>query len=265
MKTNIQKEKWMRNIEDKLYGDEVYDDWGQPVGHPHYMKCAKLNDISKGNWDEFWGLQQFTGSMLNPKTLTLINYFASISTGTILEIGAFTGGATISAGNGLSKRSKNESTMIAIEAGFSRGSEWSADTSAMPPRWQSHGVSSRDVFSILSNHVKAYNLEEKVNLFEGYSNDSNILEKIIPILEKDPIGLLIIDADGNLARDLNIYLQYVKKGGYLIFDDYVMVPQYRNQHDKATPTQAAVHSLVNYGVARSLGLYPHGTWFGQKL
>ena len=122
-----------------------------------------------------------------------------------------------------------------------------------------------EIFSILNNNIKTYNLEERVDLVEGRSGDVDVLEKITPTLEKEPIGLLIIDADGNVARDLNIYLQYVRKGGYLVIDDYVMRSHYKDISDKATPTQEAIHGLVNYGVARSLGVYPWGTWFGQKL
>ena len=264
---NIPEEAWMRSMKNESYGDEIFNEHGSPVGHPHFMKCVELNNISRENRDKFWGLSEFTGSMLHGETLALVNYFASISTGTILEIGAFTGGATVSAGLGLTERSENKSTIISIEAGSKMG-EWIADPGAMADSWRAKyptGLPSKEIFSILNNNIKTYNLEERVDLVEGRSGDVDVLEKITPTLEKEPIGLLIIDADGNVARDLNIYLQYVRKGGYLVIDDYVMRSHYKGIADKATQAQETIHGLVNYGVARSLGVYPWGTWFGQKL
>jgi predicted O-methyltransferase YrrM len=261
----------MRSIEDKLYEDEVFDGY-VPVRHPHFMKCQILNKISEKERESFWGLRGHTGSMLSPETLCLINYFSSISSGTILEIGAFTGGATVSAGLGMkydswpneARLEPNNSRMISIESGMIE--DWSKITNEFNLQ------SKEELFTVLESNVHHYDLTQKIDLFKTDSDDRETLEKIIPILKKDPISVLIIDADGDLEKHLGIYLKYVKKGGYLIFDDYVMRMKFRTilddngrAIDKAKPTQEKVHQLVNDGIARSLGVYPWSTWFGQKL
>jgi cephalosporin hydroxylase len=112
------------------------------------------------------------------------------------------------------------------------------------------------------SHKNPEKITDRIKAIEGLSNNLYVIDEITSEVIDDPMGLLIIDADGNVQRDLDIYFRYLRKGGYIVVDDYVIET---DGYGKEEGSQEAVHRLVNSGQAISLGVYKWGTWFGQKI
>ena len=70
------------------------------------------------------------------------------------------------------------------------------------------------------------------------------------------IGLLFSDANGEVQRDFDNYLELCAPGCYVVIDDYA------GGSEKNSPTRAAVHRALGQGVLRETGVIGVGTWFG---
>ena len=128
------------------------------------------------------------------------------------------------------------------------------------------GLSSDNVFSHLEENLKKHKVFDRVDIFETASSNRKFLDDfLIPYLKKNPIGFLMIDADGQIDRDLNELRPYLLPGCFVMIDDYMMQSSKCTQGfaNKSIPSQKAVHNLVNSGQAVSLGVYLWNTWFGQ--
>jgi cephalosporin hydroxylase len=216
--------------------------------------------------NEFEAIKEDTSSMLHSDSLCLISYLASIIEGSILEIGAYTGGATISALSGLITNESNKSNIISIEAG-------KFDTGKWEKPYRGYTITYETVFNVLAFNVVTYanqispespeKLTDRVKVIEGLSHNIWVMDEVLAEVRGDPMGLLIIDADGNVQRDLDTYFHYLKKGGYIVIDDYIIDGS--DGYGKEEGSQDAVHRLIYSGVATSLGVYKWGTWVGRKI
>tara|TARA_Y100000004_G_C8836956_1_gene378738 strand:+ start:36 stop:830 length:795 start_codon:yes stop_codon:yes gene_type:complete len=259
---DIEIEPWMKSIEDVYYGDECFNNDFCLVDHPHYMKYKPFADISSNKLliNKAESIRKEVTSMLHPHTLAIIRNIAKLSTGTILEIGAFTGGATISAAQGLIESGSSQ-RMLTVEI----GSNYNDNGVLCTHDYSAHvnGLNSDNLFYKLWTNLVSFNVEHKVNIFETNFLNRNFLEyALIPYIEKNPLGLIILDSDGQVEGDLDILLPYANSGCYIMVDDYMMHSHYAGDGDKATPSQKAVHKLINSGKALSLGVYKWTTWFG---
>jgi predicted O-methyltransferase YrrM len=78
----------------------------------------------------------------------------------------------------------------------------------------------------LSNLLKiktTYKNDSTINLIQGNSYFNETEEKFKEIINTNKLDLLFIDGDHTLEgvkNDYERYSKYVKKGGYIIFDDY---------------------------------------------
>ena len=96
-------------------------------------------------------------------------------------------------------------------------------------------------------------------LLKGASGDPEITSAIREKLGDDQIGLLILDADGEVRRDIDCYRDRLTDGCWTIIDDYAGPAS----NIKVPATKAGVDALVAAGSLEPLGLYGWSTWVGR--
>jgi len=184
-------------------------------------------------------------SMLHPVVLTTLEHLAANVSGVIVEIGAYVGGATIAMARGV-RDSGRPTPMVTIEYG--------GDYLTHPD------LPSSDIFGDLQRNLATRRLDHLVTLYRGMSADQGARDAVSAAVASRgaKIGLLCIDADGQVQRDFDLYLSQCADGCLLVVDDYATT----GLHTKAQTTQAAVQQLMADGKARELGVYGYGTWMG---
>ncbi len=181
-------------------------------------------------------------SMLHVDALMMIYHFAKIAGGPVLEIGSFIGGSTIAAALGV-RASGTQQRILSIEPGG---------------KLKNHRLPSKDIFKDLKKNLSRFGVADDVSLLNGYSFAPEIIANVKQLYAPRTVRLLIIDADGCVGRDLELYGELLADGCRVVIDDYVLGPD-----DKAGPTRAAVDELVAAGRLVPLGYYGWGTWFGR--
>lgn len=182
-------------------------------------------------------------SMLHLDVLVLIYHFAKTSPGHILEIGAFIGGATIAAALGV-RDSGKQKVLLSIEPGGSIEHE---------------SLGTRNILRDLERNLAKARVAEMVTLIQDYSFAPAAISAVQSALGSDTIGLLIIDADGNVQRDINAYADALADGCWMIIDDYTGP----SAKPKMVQTRAEVDALTAAGTLEALGVYGWGTWVGR--
>jgi predicted O-methyltransferase YrrM len=184
-------------------------------------------------------------SMLHEKVLAMLEHVAGTVSEAIVEIGAYVGGGTIAMTRGI-RDSGRDTLMLTIEPGGS---------------YPTHPhLPSDDIFADLQENLRMRGLLPYVELLQGMSDDPAILEHVRRRLAERQlsIGLLCIDADGEVQRDFDLYLPMCAPGCRIVVDDYSGPPE----NTKTEPSKMAVDALVASGKARELGVFGWGTWFG---
>ncbi len=184
-------------------------------------------------------------SMLHRKVLTMLEHAAATTRGAVVEIGAYIGGATIVMARGI-RDSGRPRPMLAIELGGAHPAH-----SDLP---------SHDILADLQANLRTRELDSYVTLLSGFSSDRAIVSAVHACLaeRRTQIGLLCIDADGDVQRDLDLYLPLCGSGCLLVIDDYNCPPD----NIKTDLTKRAVDALVSSGRAKPLGVFGWGTWMG---
>jgi predicted O-methyltransferase YrrM len=182
-------------------------------------------------------------SMLHVDVLQLAYHFAHTGRGAILEIGAFRGGATIAAAWGLRDAGASRK-LITIEPGG-------------PLR--NHALATRDILRTLKRNLAQEGVAELVTVLEGRSSDPPVIAAVHQALDYERIGLLMIDADAGIQRDLDSYGAKLLDGCRIMIDDYGGPVENR----KGAPTKTQVDALVAAGNLIPLGYYGYATWVGQ--
>ncbi len=182
-------------------------------------------------------------SMLHLDVLILIYHFAKICSGSILEIGAFVGGATIAAAFGV-RDSGRQKKLIAIEPGGSV---------------KHKRLSTRNILRDLERNLARHRVSEMVTLIKGRSFDPETVSAVHQALGSDEIGLLILDADAGKRRDIECYRNKLAEGCWMIIDDYSGA----DSNPKSAPSRADVDTLVAEGSLELLGFYGWSTWVGR--
>jgi len=185
-------------------------------------------------------------SMLHEKTLSLLHHFAGKVRGAILEIGPYTGGSTIAMATAL----RDGVPLITIEMGGS---------------YEQHPhLPSADILGDLDANLREFGVRERVTIINGVSSAPATVCQVESRLAGRRIDLLFIDADGQVGRDFAAYRPFLAKRAIIALDDFE-TPDAEAARLKQEPVRAFVAEAVGAGLARELGVFPWGTWFGQCL
>jgi predicted O-methyltransferase YrrM len=165
----------------------------------------------------------------------LYNCVSNLTSGSILEIGTWTGGITVVIALAIqSNPNRNNIEFVAVEA-------WD-----VPYNYCMQNLINSLPDNDLSGYVKC------LNTVSAPSN--NTLHSELKKLHT-PIKLLTIDADGQIARDLRQYLPYCDKDCIIVIDDWFTTPE----NGKLQSTQQCINILVNRGILKIIGVYGWGT------
>ena len=182
-------------------------------------------------------------SMLHLDVIVLIYHFAKTCAGQIVDVGAFTGAATIAAALG-ARDSGNQKTVIAIEPGGSV---------------KHKRLGTKNISRDLERNLAKHGVSEAVTVIKDYSFAPAAISTVERALAAEKIGLFILDADDNVQRDIALYGNKLADGCWMIIDDYYGPAD----NTKVTPTRAEVDTLVAAGSLEPLGFYGWGTWVGR--
>jgi predicted O-methyltransferase YrrM len=201
------------------------------IEYRHHPINSQLQEIRKRH------------SMLHLDVLTLIYHFAKTSRGDVLEIGPYLGGSTIVAALGV-RESGNPRKIISIELGGK----------CVHPR-----LPSKNILRDLRKNLTKRGVVDLITLIEGYSADGKTAAAVRERLRPGGTSLLIIDADGNVKRDVDLYQDLLTEGCWVVIDDYYMP----GSESKAVRTRPEVDAFVSTGQLETLGFYGWGTWIGR--
>lgn len=182
-------------------------------------------------------------SMLHHDVLLLVYHFASICEAHVLEIGAYLGGSTTAAAWGIRDAGVSKK-LITVEPGG---------------RVDKHRLATKNILRDLKKHLGKNRIADRVTLLEGHSWSPPVPDRVREILGDEKIGLLILDADGAVKRDLDLYGDRLVDDCWLVIDDYSGPAE----NIKVLPTRHEVDELIAAGKLVQLGLYGWGTWIGR--
>jgi predicted O-methyltransferase YrrM len=191
-------------------------------------------------WPELQSVRSI--SMLHFETLYLLRSLAIRTTDAIIEVGPYIGGSTIALGRGL--QIGGGGPLISVEMGGS---------------YPDHAVPTEDIVTDLKSNVEAYGLSDIVHILEGFTTDAAIDAAVNRILGGRTIGLLFLDADGDVERDFELYRGRLSRGSILVYDDYLT----DQAPEKETTIKTWVDQAVASGFVENLGVYRWGTWVGR--
>jgi predicted O-methyltransferase YrrM len=183
-----------------------------------------------------------TASMLHPDVLALLFHLGAFAGG-VLEIGPYIGGSTIAVCWG-KESSQCRNRVVAIELG---------GTYSHPT------LATDDIVRDLRVNLKRYGVEARVDLIVGSSRDPEVIRQVERIVGGQPFGLMMVDADGLIELDFVAYRHLLRRGTYLVVDDYFSpwAPE------KVGPTRSGLLTLMKDDLIECLGVYGWGTWFGR--
>jgi predicted O-methyltransferase YrrM len=212
------------------------------VGRWFRVSGRTLDNLFRPDMTAIWLARSLYGkSMLHIDALLALYECASRCRGAIVEIGAFVGAGTIMMASAM-MRAGNTAPVIAIEVGGVK------EHPLMP---------SDDILKDLRANLAEHGLAHRVSIVEGWSN--MVSNQVASLLGDDKIGLLAIDADGEIERDLEIYRKWLAPNAMIVIDDYIVV----EENVKAAVVYAGVEHLVAKGMLRKSKIVPWGTWFGR--
>jgi predicted O-methyltransferase YrrM len=181
-------------------------------------------------------------SMLHQETLCLLDYFARRARRGVLEIGAYIGGGT-----GVVARALIEAENLIPFATIEVGGSYPT---------QPH-LPSDDILGDLRKTLTDNGLIERATILEGWSNAPATVAAVNSIFTKG-IDLLIVDSDGQIARDFQLYRDLLVPGAIIVCDDYAC----EGANVKELPVRQWVQSVVETKTVREIGIFQWGTWFG---
>lgn len=180
-------------------------------------------------------------SMLHVETLRILWELSARSSEPIIEVGSYMGGATVTMA--LACKS-GPARVITVEAG---GSHLSHPT-----------LPSADILADLRRNIVRYGVQDKVSIVEGYSHAPETLAAVSKLLDGQKARVVVMDSDGQLARDFPLYTPFIADDAYIIFDDY---------EGEAVEKSALVRPFIEQGIRNGhlsdLGVYLWGTWVGR--
>lgn len=177
-------------------------------------------------------------SMLSPETLEALAAFARESVGGILEIGAYVGGSTLALAIGNAGRQRH----AVIETGGAH------PTHPVIP--------STDILRDWRANMERFGLADGILLAPGWSFTPGLMDGVGEYLQS--IGIVFIDADDSVARDVRLAAPFMAADATLILDDYSS----DGASDKARAVRAWVDHHLREGRLLEYGIRG-GAWFGR--
>lgn len=182
-------------------------------------------------------------SMLGIDAIVVLYHCAKLCPGDILEVGAYTGGATIAMAMGV-RDSATQKKIISIERGC---------------RVDHPRVGTKDSFKDLRKNLKRFGFLDQVTLINGCSFDPDTMATVRRLSHPRSIGLFVFDADANVRRDINCYSDRFANRCWMVIDDYL------GGSDKSGKLRMQVDELIAAKRLEPLGFYGFGTWIGRWL
>jgi predicted O-methyltransferase YrrM len=180
-------------------------------------------------------------SMLHEEVLYLMRRFVELSIGRVVEIGTYIGGGTVVLGR--AAQIYDKPSILSVEPGGKHDHDY---------------IPSNDIWRDLESNLRTHNVTDYVRLHRGFSNTPSVVQAIREAAGALGIGLLIIDADGHVERDISLYADLLLPNCIIMLDDYVTTLA----AEKRTTVERWVHSATETGAVNSVGVYGWGTWIG---
>ena len=121
---------------------------------------------------------------------------------------------------------------------------------------------SDDIIKDLKKNLVKRGVDGIVTVLQGMSDDRAITAEVNRLYAPGSVGLLALDADGGVARDLKLYGHLLREDCLLVVDDYYGPADLA----KVAPTRLgggrACRARRGGGM---FGLYGWGTWIGQRV
>jgi predicted O-methyltransferase YrrM len=184
-----------------------------------------------------------TVSMLHADVLALLYHFARYGATPLLELGPFTGGATIAMARGLAEAASPHK-VVSVETGGASDHVTYATA---------------DIVASFRANLAQRELAIHTQLVVGYSRDDSVVAEVASIAGAQRFGCLLIDSDGHVAADIERYGALLRPRAYLVVDDYYSP----GAPDKEVTTRQELDALAARGVVEPWGVHGWGTWFGR--
>ena len=165
-------------------------------------------------------------SMLSRDVLSRLLLLASQTRGPILEVGPYIGGSTTALCGGARL---SGARIVSIEAGGSH------------PKHPT--LPSRDILRDLRGNLRRWNNETMVTLIDGFAQDLTARYRARKALRSEPVQLLFVDADGDIATTLFLYRRLLADDALLVIDDYAA----EGAPDKQLKVRPFVDGMVRQG------------------
>lgn len=225
----------------------------QPVFRVAYEPVSKIRRRYARR--EFAAIKQDANGMLPVETYERLYRTASdLAHSNMVEIGAAHGAATISLARGMQDGGGGDGTLFAFEQG-DLGSR------------VDFGTKEENIAKLREN-IAAYGVTDLVNVIpERLTRDE---DQPTNVLEAAPFSVLCLDADGNLARDFELFYDLLCPGAAIIIDDYGFERNYRKKTErhpqgggKHYRTFCYVNHFIDQGLLHRYDLY-QGALFAAK-
>jgi predicted O-methyltransferase YrrM len=187
-------------------------------------------------------------SMLGPQSLMLLRAFAIESKGAVYEIGPYVGGST-----------------IAILSGISVGSPRKVVSTDKGGAYDHHELPSEDIHADWARNLAEAGFAGQAHLIKGHANVPATGEELERVLDGDRIGLLFIDANGAVWKNMEYIVHLLMDDCLFVVDDYTKldVPEDEHLNEKFEISRASVDEAVALGVIEFYTAQMWGTWFGR--
>ena len=182
-------------------------------------------------------------SMLGLEPLRALYRAAQLSEGPILEIGPYMGGSTIAMALGL-RGGRSGRKVYSVELGGAY-----LDHPTLP---------SPEIEADLRKNMATFGVSGAVDLFVGLSWDLSLRRRVLAGLGGEDVGLVFVDADGGLARDLSYWAPFLRPDCFLILDDYL--PE--DREGKGPMIVEFVDRMVREGTFEQYDILS-STWIGR--
>jgi predicted O-methyltransferase YrrM len=204
------------------------------LGHPAAERLAQIKNLS----------------MLGLQTLLMLRAFALEARGGIVEAGPYVGGSTVAILEGVAASAPKP--VVSIDPGGQY-----LEHPSMP---------SSDIHADWAANVAGAGYEGKAYLAKGFANVASVGAEAVAALGGAPIGMLFIDANGDIWKNMQHVLPYMTDDCLIVLDDYtnLTVPEDQADNIKFNPTQQSVKAGLAAGALEEYGIFLWGTWFGRR-